>query len=49
MRARLGVKMAATYFLYDSFVDYFTPVYPGAFPARIGCATSLRTRNRIDH
>ena len=32
--AWLGVRMVATPFLYDSFIHYFTPVYPDAFRQR---------------
>src|ERR1035437_10654156 len=31
--AWLGVRLVATPFLYDSFIHYFTPVYPDAIQA----------------
>ena len=36
--AWLGVRMVATPFLYDSFIHYFTPVYPDAIQAE-ACPT----------
>src|SRR6266853_1056453 len=38
----LGVRMVATPFLYDSFLHYFTPVYPDAIQAE-ACPTAPQT------